>query len=155
MNISPTLVRFTLEPYASVVDEIRPLLVEHWQELAVYPDIPLDPDYEIYKSLDRMGAMMIYTVRVDDALVGYAVYFTRKHLHYKQHTWAINDIVLIRDGYRNAGIGMKFFDFIEKDLKDRGVDVMHTSTKTMHPELAMLLRARQHNEVELGFSLRL
>jgi GNAT superfamily N-acetyltransferase len=148
-------VGIAVESFADVIDEIKPLLVEHWAELALYSDIPLDPDYTAYEALDRAGAIVIYTVRAHGELVGYAVYFIRKHLHYRQHTWGINDIVLVRDRYRDFGIGTALFDFIEADLKKRGVNVMHTNTKVLHPELAMLLRARSHQEAEIGFSLRL
>ena len=152
-----TLVKteIAVEAFADVIDEAKPLLVEHWHELALYPDIPLDPDYEAYAALDKAGAIVIYTVRAHGELVGYAVYFIRKHLHYRQHTWAVNDIVLVRDRYRDFGIGTSLFDFIEADLRKRGADVIHTGTKVLHPELAMLLRARRHTEAEIGFSLRL
>jgi len=148
-------IHIAIEPYAAAVDEMRPIFVEHWQELALYPDIPLDPDYAVYEALDRLGQMAIYTVRSRGEMVGYAVYFIRKHHHYRGHTWALSDIVLVRNGHRNFGVGTALFDFIEDDLRKRGVDVVHTMTKVASPELAMLLRARGHAEAELCFSLRL
>ena len=150
-----TDVKIARETFADVIDEIQPLLREHWAELSLYPDIPLDPDYEIYKALERLNQLSIYTVRLAGEMVGYAVYFTRKHHHYRTVTWAMSDVILVRKAHRNLGVGMALFDFLEQDLRARGADVIHTMTKILHPELAMLLRARQHEEAELCFSKRL
>ena len=143
------------ETYTEVIGDVKPFLKEHWEELSLYSDIPLDPELEMYADLDRMGHLAAYTVRSDGKLVGYALYFVRKNPHYRNHIWALSDVVLVRKAYRQAGLGMALYDFIEADLKARGVHVIHTFTKTEHPELAMLLRARGHTEAELGFSLRL
>jgi len=148
-------IKIAREKFADVIEEAKPLLVEHWTELSLYPDIPLDPDYEVYQALEKLDQMSIYTVRARGEMVGYAVYFTRRHHHYRSATWAMSDIILVRNGHRNLGVGTALFDFVEQDLRSQGVDVIHTMTKTAHPELAMLLRARKHQEAELCFSLRL
>jgi L-amino acid N-acyltransferase YncA len=143
------------EDYFDVIEEGKTILPEHKQELALYDDIPLDPEYEVYESLARKGMLALYTVRVRGEMVGYAVYFIRKHHHYKAFTWAISDIILVRKPYRQFGLGMALFAYIENDLRAQGVDVIHTMTKTAHPELAMLLQSRGHQHAETCFSKRL
>ena len=143
------------ETYTEAIDDVKPFLREHWEELSLYPDIPLDPEFEMYAALDRMGHLAAYTARSYGELVGYALYFVRRNPHYRNHIWAVSDVVLVRKAYRNAGLGMALYDFIEADLKAHGVAVMHTFTKILHPELAMLLQARGHTDAERGFSLRL
>lgn len=149
---------FARERYDTVVSDIQPLLVEHWQELALYQDdIPLDPDYEIYSAMDKAGALALYTVRHghNKRLVGYAIYFLRKHHHYKNHKWAVSDVVLVEKEHRNMGLGNGLFAFVEADLKASGVDVMVTMTKVAHPELAFLLESRGHGKAEVNYSKRL
>lgn len=143
------------EDYFDVIEEGKKILPEHKSELSIYQDIPLNPEYEVYESLARKGMMALYTVRVAGEMVGYAVYFVRKHHHYKDYTWAICDIILIRKPYRQFGLGNALFAFIEDDLRKAGVDVIHTMTKTAHPELAMLLQSRGHQHAETSFSKRL
>jgi GNAT superfamily N-acetyltransferase len=151
----PTGVKIARESFASVIEEGKPFLQEHWEELATYSDIPLDPDYEAYEALDKQGLLWIYIVRLRGEIVGYAPYFVRHHLHYRKHIFATNDIIIVRKPYRNYGIGTALFDFIEDDMRVQGVAVVHHSTKLTHPELAMLLKSRGHEEVDHGFALRL
>lgn len=150
-----TDIKVALESYVAVIDEMRPILAEHWEELATYSDIPLDPDYAAYEDIDKKGLLAVYTVRVKGELVGYSVYFVRRHLHYQGHVFATNDIILVRKPYRNYGVGTALFDFIEDDLRAKGVNVIFTSAKSTHPELATLLETRGHQEVSRGFSVRL
>jgi GNAT superfamily N-acetyltransferase len=143
------------EDYFDVIEEGKLILPEHKAELALYDDIPLDPEYEVYESLSKKGMLSLYTVRVQAEMVGYAVYFVRKSHHYKKFTWSISDIILVRKPYRNFGLGNALFAYIENDLRAQGVDVIHTMTKTAHPELAMLLESRGHTRAEICYSKRL
>jgi L-amino acid N-acyltransferase YncA len=144
------------ERYADVIDEIKGLFELHWEEIALNKeDIPLDPDYSVYEALDRAGAMVICTVRNNGRLIGYAVYFVRKHPHYRNHTWAVSDLFWVNPSYRDGRIGDNLFAFIEKTLTDKGVHVMHTTCKTAHPAPAFLLQRRGHDKIEYGFSKRL
>lgn len=147
---------FGVEKLGTCLEEAKPILLEHWKEIAVYDDIPLEPDYELYHQLEQIGILRIYTIRTgSDGLVGYAVYFLRRHMHYRNHSWAISDLVMVCPGHRKLGVGNRLFDFIEADLRQHGVSVMHTTSKVMHPELAFLLQSRCHKKIEEGYSFRL
>ena len=143
------------EDYFDAIEEGRHLLPEHKEELAIHKDIPLDPDYAAYEAVARAGLMALYTVRVEGKMVGYAVYFVRKHMHYQSASYAICDIILIKKGHRNLGLGTALFDFVEKDLAEQGVDVIHNGTKAGHPELAMLLESRKWVKSEIHYEKRL
>lgn len=148
--------QFAVESYAEVLEDIKPLFVEHYEELALYAgEIPLDPDYGVYESLDKIGALSIYTAREDGVLIGYAIYFVRRHHHYKQSTWAISDIILVRKEHRNAGVATGLFDLVEADMRKHCVTVLHTTTKESHPMLAFFLEARGHTREGASFSMRL
>ena len=148
-------VKIARESFADVIEEAKPILIEHWEELATYPDVPLEPDYAAYEAAEKQGMLAIYTARVRGELVGYSDYFVRRHLHYLSIIVATNDIIMIRKPFRTFGVGSALCDFLEADLKAQGVAVIHTSAKTTHPELSFLLKSRGHTEVDRGFALRL
>lgn len=144
-----------LEHYTDVIGEMKLLLEQHWEELASYADIPLDPDYGVYEKLAEMDLVRIYTVRLDGLLTGYAVYLVRAHPHYRQHVWANADIFWLHPAMRGASIGKALFEFVEADLRAAGVAVMHTTFKTGHPHPAPILETLGHAHVEMGYSKRL
>lgn len=159
MNVAVNLplidVTVDRESWFDVVDELKPILFEHWGELALYSDIALDPEFELYETLQKNGMLAFYSVRRGGELVGYAIFFIRKSPHYRTTLWAVSDIVLIRKPFRNFGVGTKLFDFIENDLRKQGVKVMHVMTKASHPELGQLMRKRGYMNSEINFSHRL
>jgi GNAT superfamily N-acetyltransferase len=146
---------FAHEHYETVVNELKTLTIEHWQELALNRDkIKLDPDWEMYRIQDERGVCVCYTVRVGEekTLVGYAIYFIKPHHHYKSTKWAMNDIVFVKKEHRNVGVGNGLLEFIEKDLKAKGVKMLNTMVKLGHPALGFLLTARGHTKVEEIYS---
>lgn len=147
---------YARETYDEAVRDIAPLLREHHLELALYQeDVPLDPDFSFYEAADKAGLTRIYTARIGGRMVGYAIYVVRLHPHYRTHRWAICDIVFVHPDHRNLGVGNGLYDFIETDLRKGGPIVLHTTSKSGHPELGALLAMRGHALVELGYSKRL
>lgn len=147
---------FQLESYDDVIEEIEPLLKRHWEEIALYPDIKLDPNYQFYRAANQGGALLIYTARLDGVLIGYAIYFVRpSHPHYQGHGWAVSDIIMVMPEHRTVGVAYGLFNLVECDLRDRKISVMHTNTKTAHPQLAKFLEARGHAKIEISYALRL
>lgn len=148
--------KFQRETYHEVIKDITPLLTEHYEELALYAGaIVLDPDFDFYQMCEKIGILAIYTARENGVLIGYAIYFVRKHHHYRQHTWAISDIILVQKQHRNYGVASGLFDTLEADMRLNKVDVLHTTTKNAHPELAYFLSLRGHELEGQSFSKRL
>jgi len=150
-------VTFATESYEQVIEEIKPLNAQHWDEIALNKDfIGLDPDYEFYEAMDRLGRMVVATARDDDGpLIGYAIYFLGPHKHYREHLWAISDIYWIHPEHRRGRVGMNLFKFVEQALRTRKVSVMHTTSKTAHPAAARMLESLGHTMIEVGHSKRL
>jgi len=137
------VITYQKETYNQVIDEIKPLLQEHWEELAAFPDVPLDPNYDFYQVASNRGMIRIYTARNDGELIGYAIYVINlSNPHYMSMKTASSDIVLVRKPYRNARVGMGLYDFIEKDLEGF---VIATHDKIAHPELGALMRGRGYD----------
>jgi len=150
------MLKIQIETLADVRDECEDLIAEHWREIAVWQDIPLDPEWPMYEALEKSQRLFIYTVRTDNGkLVGYAVFLLRNHLHYKKHIWALNDIVFVHPDYRDGRIGRRLVQFWEHDLKARGVHVVHVNVKIGHPALDLVLRFEKYKTVESGLEKRL
>jgi GNAT superfamily N-acetyltransferase len=110
------------EKIADALEEMKPMLLKHWEELANYKDVrPLDVHYERYIQLNELGFMRMFTVRDGDKLVGYATFYLSHNLHYKNWFHAINDVYYLDPDYRLTGIGIKFFEEIEEWLKSLGI----------------------------------
>lgn len=135
--------------------EAKPLLEQHWREIALYPDIPLDPDYEFYKSASKVGLLHAYSARDAGQLIGYTLFVVQRHRHYRSLVSASNDIIWIHPDHRKAKIGSRFCDFWDEELKKLGVRVCHINTKVLHPALQWLLMSKGYAEVEKAFEKRL
>ena len=146
------------ETVDDVRSEIEELLALHWKEIAVWQDIPLAPSWESYYAMEKAGNMVVYTVRDDqnaNKLVGYAVFFMRNHMHYKDHKWALNDIIWVHPDCRDGKIGRNLVNYWEKDLQSRGVHVAHVNVKVAHPALGLVLKWSKYQIVESGYEKRL
>lgn len=140
-------IKFQRESLASVRNEIVPLLERHWEEIAVNRDkIKLNPDWEIYEVLEAAGSLGIYTARSGKKLVGYFVVIAEKHIHYKDHIFAANDIIYLAPEYRKGMVGVRLIKYAEHDLKRLGVSVLTINTKVHKPFDSLLER--------IGFSLK-
>jgi len=118
----------------AVEKNIKPLLQDHWEEIAVNKSvIKMNPDWEAYHNLEDNGALKIFTARSDGELIGYFVVLIRSHIHYKDHVFAANDVLFLKQEYRKGLTGAKLMKFAEKCLKEDGVSVLVVNTKRHKP----------------------
>lgn len=146
---------FAMESYDQLATEIKPLLPEHWAELAVHKDIPLDPNYERYRLGYEAGMILFMTVRKAEALIGYAIWVVNPHPHYQTHAWALNDIVWLHPDHRGQHLGFSFVKFWEKEFRSRDIAVVHVDTKTAAPQLLHLLHGCGYETSSVGVEKRL
>jgi GNAT superfamily N-acetyltransferase len=122
------------ESLKSCLEEMKPILELHYQEVAMYKDkIPLDPDYSKYFMLEEEGVFHTVTVRDNGKLIGYFLSLIAPSIHYSQTVYAVNDILYVHPDYRASGVGQKMFSFAEKKLKEKGADVISIHMKTALP----------------------
>lgn len=139
-------VNYQQEFLSQVVEEAKPLLKEHWEEIALNQDnIKLNPDWEAYGSLEEKGKLKIFTARVDNRLIGYFVVIVGYNIHYKDHLFASNDVIYLHKDYRKGFTGIKLIKFAEGCLKEDGISVLTINTKVHQPFDGVLDR--------LGFGL--
>lgn len=130
---------FKREAASDILDEVAPLLMAHFKEVGHHQDIKLNPDLSAYANLEKLGLIRTYTVRQEDGeLVGYAVYFVKHHIHYRDSLQAIQDVIYVRPG--NRGMGGRFIKWCDEELRKDGVQVVHQHIKAAHNFGPMLER---------------
>ena len=116
-----------------LIEEIKPLLQEHYEEICEYKDImKLNPDYNKYLELQKLGMLHTVTVRDEGKLIGYAITFTIKNLHYQDCLMGLNDILFISKPYRNGSLAIRLLKYVEDALKNKGVQILHYHIKVKH-----------------------
>jgi len=108
--------------------ELEQIFPEHYEELCVTKDFPLEPDYDAYRRLAHAGMLRCITCRMGGDLIGYIVFTIQPHLHYRSCKTAFEDIYYVKKEFRKGRIGIRLFQYAEKVLKEHGVNriIMHT-----------------------------
>jgi GNAT superfamily N-acetyltransferase len=154
--VTETEVKYAVESYADVVEDIKAHMAENWEEIGTYKDIPLDPDFNYFEMIDKYNILVIHTARNEDGdLIGYAIFTITPNVLYKSHKWALNGPIWIHPDYRSKGVGRGFVAFWNEDLKKRGADVIRITVEVAHPTMAYLLNDCGYNPVEASYELRI
>lgn len=144
---------FAKEKLNDVINEITPLLHDHYKEIAHYQDIELKPDWGKYKTLEENGTLRIYTARNSEGiLIGYAVFMVIKNIHYRDSLQALQDILFIRR--ENRGSGGRLIKWCDEQLKAEGVQVVYHHVKAAH-NFGPLLERMGYSLVDLIYAKRL
>ena len=121
---------FAHESYINIKNEIKPLLQEHWKEIALHQDdIKLEPNWNTYSRLADQGALRVYTARKSGELVGYFVCIVMPSLHYMRHLFANNDILFLKKSERKGTAGIRLIKFAIEELKKDGVTLINVNVK--------------------------
>ena len=132
-------VEFARETIETVVADMLPLIGTHYQEIAPYKEIPLQPDVGHYRQVEAIGALRIYTARdADKHLRGYALFFLRPHPHFHASLQAAQDLLFIDPDHR--GFGLSFLRYCDEQLAGEGVEVIHHTVTTRCDFSPMLRR---------------
>lgn len=128
------LITAQIESFREGLEELKPLLPDHWRELGLYQDdMPLDPDYEKYFAHEEVGSLVYCTLRVGGTLEGYFIGFVTPGLHYQTTLTCMMDICLIRPAFRGMRAGRVLFDEVERELRRRGVKMWWVGSKNHKP----------------------
>lgn len=139
----------------SLIEEIAPLLINHWHETAHHKDeIPLDPDYLTYLKMQEHGCLLVTTARDNEKIVGYFTNIFTPHLHHKNHIMSSADIFYIDPDYRNKNVFAGLFKFTLEELKSRSVSVVNMHTRNTH-DFSRFLENMGFTFIEKHFELKL
>jgi hypothetical protein len=126
------VVKYQQEFLSQVEDDIKYLIELHWDEIALNKDsIKLNPDWDAYSNLEKQSKLKVFTAREDGLLVGYFVVVLGTNIHYKDHTFANNDV--------------------EKCLKEDGVSVLTINIK-VHKPFDKVLERLKFKHIERVYS---
>jgi GNAT superfamily N-acetyltransferase len=120
---------FARESAADVIDEIKPLLEAHFQEIAHYPDIPLKPDYDFFL---KTPSLRVFTVRHQCQLIGYCLFFVAPNPKYMTSLQAHQSILYVSPSHRRGSVGLRFIDWCDTQLRTEGVQVVYHHMKAAH-----------------------
>jgi len=141
------------ESFIERLDELKPLLPLHYEELALNKDkVPLDPEYEIYFRKELAGELLFTVVRSEGKFVGYFIGFIAPHLHYRTCLTCTMDIFYVHPDYRNNGTGKELFSFVKAELKKRGVQRWFVGSK-LHKDSSYLFLKFGFEKVEEYYSV--
>jgi GNAT superfamily N-acetyltransferase len=141
-----------VEDFVPFLEEVKPLLQGHWDELALNKDkVPLDPQYGQYLKYASEGVMLVVTLREAGTLVGYFIGMVAPGLHYKACLTYTMDIFYVKPECRGQNGGAMMAIFLEKELQRRGVHRMFVGTKC-HKDASFLFEKLGYNKVEVYYS---
>jgi N-acetylglutamate synthase-like GNAT family acetyltransferase len=133
-------------------DELKPLLHDHYKELALNQDkVPLSPQWHVYQEREARGETIYVAMREAGKLVGYFVGFIAPGLHYSTCLTCTMDIFWIHPDKRGGRLGIRLFKFVEEQLKNRGVDRWFVGSKC-HKEASWLFEYLRFEKVEVYYS---
>lgn len=133
----------------ALIEEVKPLLVEQWREIANYQDeIPLDPDYGFYHRMEEQKKLLWLTARLDGELIGYSVFIIIRHPHYVSTVFAMNDVVFVRKSHRNGKVGLGLIRESERQCKAAGARKISWHIKLSN-DLNKILAAKGYQTDEM------
>ena len=134
-------ISFQEEKIRDVLEEMKPMLQDHWEELANNKDVrPLNPDYDRYIQLNNLDYIRMLTVRNGDKLIGYATFYVAHNLHYKDWMYASNDVYYLDPEYRQQRLGVAMFQAIEEWLQSMGVKNIVVQDKLHHSHESFFIK---------------
>jgi len=146
---------FRQEFLADVIQEIQELLVLNYKEVELDQDIiKLNPDWDAYQQAENNNILKGFTARKEGKLIGYFVAMVTKHIHYKDHIFAGNDVLFIHPDFRKGFTAMNLIKFAEKCLTEDGVTVLTINTKCDKP-FDVLLDRMMYKQIENVYRKRL
>ena len=137
-QIEKTVIRFCREQADTCFEEAAPLIEKYRREIAYYTDLNLEPDYGRYAALEKANVLRAYTARLDEKIIGFAVFHVATHLHFKSNIFAMHDILYIMPEHR--GFGYKFIRWCTEELRADGVSVVYFSVNVNYDYRPLLER---------------
>jgi GNAT superfamily N-acetyltransferase len=120
-----------LEKILNMVDDIRPLHEQHYNETEVlYTDAPFDPDYDRYRKSEEAGSFVVFTVRRDGEMIGYLQYYVYRSMHSKNVLQAKEDALFLSKSARGRGLAPAFLKYAEHCLAQLGCTYAGMSSKS-------------------------
>lgn len=144
-----------VESVTDNLDAIGGLLQLHWEEVAKNKHLMvLKPDYEKYKTLDKMGKLLGIFAYYDESIVGYSVNIIDTHLHYKELVVCNNDVLFLDQSFRDTPLGLRLKKKTEEEAKARGAHMITWHAKE-GSSLDLILQRQKYSVQDIIYSKEL
>jgi GNAT superfamily N-acetyltransferase len=128
------MLKYQQEFLNSFIPEVSELAERDWLEVQHNTTaVKLDPDWDIYKSLEKQGSLYVFTCRDDNKLVGYFTALIVPNLHSKGHFRVMNDAIFLDKPYRKGFAGVRLIKFAEDCIKQDGHSTLLINTTEINP----------------------
>lgn len=145
-----------VEPFDDFYADARPLIEQHWREVAHFPDVPLNPDLTRYRAMHDAGMLHCYVARgASGRVYGYALFIVNRSLHYADSVMAMEDVIFVDPEVRGGVLGKQLIQFSEMQLRALGVEFVTHHQKQAHPALGRLLSHLGYEAFEVNWIKRL
>lgn len=138
------MITYARASVGDVINEILPLAQLHFKEIASDQEILLNPNFELYKAVEKVGGLKIFTARKENRLIGYHVLFVSHHMHRATSKQATQDLLFIHPQHR--GFGLSFLRYAIDELFKDGIEIINMGVSTKLDYSPLLKR--------LGFTLK-
>jgi len=136
--------RIAAERLANVLDEIKPIHAQHWAETESYRHgLEMNPDYDYMVNAENHGRFILFTVRVNGAMVGNCMMYLSRSTH-TQKWVAEEDTIYILPEYRKGRLGVRLIRYVEYVLANMGVTEIRVTVKTVN-DVGRLLQHLGYN----------
>lgn len=133
-----------------LIAELSFLTELSWKEANCAPESTYDPDWEKYTELNEANILRLYTVRIEDVLVGYLTFIVGPTLHSKQAIHALHDSMYILKHNRKGGTAKDLISYAEVDFKNEGINTM-VMTVMVHRDFSVALKQLGFKQSESSF----
>lgn len=150
-----------VERLVECLEELKPLFVPHYRELALNQDkVPLDPVYELYLTREAAGEVLCVTLRDAGRIVAYFVGFVAPAMHYRTCLTLTEDIFWLHPEYRDEDslsqleaemLCLQLFERVKTEAQRRGVQRVYLGSKA-HKSAAALFESLGLEPADIYYS---
>lgn len=138
---------FGIETWSEdLIEELKPLVRRHYEEVALHKTIPLDPDWSRYTLLAKADALLVVGARDQGQLVGYSVFYISSMMHYKSTNSASSDVIYLAPEHRTGFAGIKLIKASEDALRNKGITKVFWHVKVIKDFRKILYRIGYQDE---------
>ena len=113
--------------------DVDRLLLDYFERTNAQDGQPkLLMDWASMIKLESMGKVALFTARIENKLVGFALYVMYPHLHHGGNIWAMCDILAVDPDQRGKGVATNIVEHAERRFKQMGITQMMHSYRTIY-----------------------
>lgn len=144
---------YALEPFADVLAEAADLIVDNFNDMRLSESQSIQLDAKTYSQLDAVGAIRVFTARIDGRIVGYRSFVLMKHQHTGEKVAKCDTFYVEHDHRARVAVGLQSFS--DRKLREEGVVWVHQAHNPEKHDLSRFLVARHYRPIETTFARKL